>query len=266
MEKTASAPSPHPPAARSKRGDNKLSKKKVRRPKEDPALDQAELARMIDQVRQAVERHRACASEVRTRLEELTGTALSELGKVKELKSIILGLKEDGRERREPWKRELDQELEKLLMAKQLLEASLPAAAENAVPPAERPETDGAKRILVIDDDLTTIKLISHFLQRENYQVSTSQSGVEGLKKAFREVPDMILLDIMMPDLNGFQFLSIFRKVEENARTPVLILSSLAEEADILKGLEIGAVDYITKPFSPQLLMAKIKKSLNPGP
>jgi DNA-binding response OmpR family regulator len=69
-----------------------------------------------------------------------------------------------------------------------------------------------------------------------------------------------------MPDLNGFQFLSIFRQVRENARVPVLILSSLAEEADILKGLEIGAVDYITKPFSPQLLIAKIKKNLSPGP
>jgi len=89
---------------------------------------------------------------------------------------------------------------------------------------------------------------------------------VEGLKKAFQEDPDLILLDVMIPDLNGFQFLSIYRNVGENARTPVVLLSSLSEEADILKGLEIGAVDYITKPFSPQLLMAKIKKSLNSGP
>jgi putative two-component system response regulator len=70
----------------------------------------------------------------------------------------------------------------------------------------------------------------------------------------------------MMPDLNGFQFLSIYQKDEENARTPVVILSSLAEEADVLKALEIGAVDFITKPFSPQVLMAKIKKSLNSRP
>jgi CheY-like chemotaxis protein len=132
--------------------------------------------------------------------------------------------------------------------------------------PDARPGTNGAKKILVVDDDPTTIKIISHFLQKESYEVSSSLSGVEGLKKAFQEGPDLILLDVMMPDLNGFQFLSIYRKVGENARTPVLILSSLSEEADILKGLEIGAVDYITKPFSPQLLMAKIKKSLNSRP
>jgi len=69
-----------------------------------------------------------------------------------------------------------------------------------------------------------------------------------------------------MPDLNGFQFLSIYRKGEDNARTPVVILSSLAEEADVLKGLETGAADYLTKPFSPQVLMAKVKKNLNSGP
>jgi len=157
-------------------------------------------------------------------------------------------------------------ELEKLLVIKKLLEGSLSAAAEKKEQPAGQPGSKGAKRILVVDDDPTTVKIISHFLQKESYQVSTSLSGVEGLKKAFQEVPDLILLDVMMPDLNGFQFLSIYRKVEENARTPIVILSSLSEEADMLKGLEIGAVDYITKPFSPQLLMAKIKKNLNSGP
>ena len=139
-------------------------------------------------------------------------------------------------------------------------------AVRKAERPAARPDSNGAKRILVVDDDPTTVKIISHFLQKESYQVSTSFSGVEGLKKAFQEDPDLILLDVMIPDLNGFQFLSIYRNVGENARTPVVLLSSLSEEADILKGLEIGAVDYITKPFSPQLLMAKIKKNLNSGP
>ena len=160
----------------------------------------------------------------------------------------------------------IDQELEKLLIIKKLLEASLPAAAEKKERPTARPEPDGAKKILVVDDDLTTLKLISHFLQKEKFRVSTSISGVEGLKMAFQEAPDLILLDVMMPDLNGFQFLSIYRKVGDNARTPILILSSLSDEADVLRGLEAGAVDYITKPFSPHVLMAKIKKNLNSGP
>jgi DNA-binding response OmpR family regulator len=124
------------------------------------------------------------------------------------------------------------------------------------------PASDGRQKILVVDDDPTTLKIISHFLQKENYKVSTSLSGVGGLKKAFKENPDLIILDIMMPDLNGFQFLSIYRKDEENAQTPVVILSSLSEETDMLKGLGIGAIDYVTKPFSPQVLMAKIKKAI----
>jgi CheY-like chemotaxis protein len=280
MEKTESTPLPKPQAARAKPGRAKPIKKALQ-PKVSFDFSRAEVAKMIDQIRDEVEFHRGCAAEVKAKLEKLTGTAFSELLKVKELKSIILSLKENGREDsaaeeaaspgpepdpQEQWRKELDRELEKLLIIKKLLKASLPAAAEKKERPAALPGPNGAKRILVVDDDPTTVKVISHFLQKENYQVSTSLSGVEGLKKAFQEVPDLILLDILMPDLNGFQFLSIYRKVEETARTPVVILSSLAEEADILKGLEIGAVDYITKPFSPQLLMAKIKKNLNSGP
>jgi CheY-like chemotaxis protein len=251
MEKTASMPSPRPRPTRRKPCPRK-PRDKAPRTKAAPAqaLDPAAVARMIDQV-----------------------------------KSIILILKEGGAdgnvaaaggaggsatsaasERKEKWTRDLDREMEKLLIIKSLLEASLPAASENKELPAEQPRPVGPRKVLVIDDDPTTLKLISHFLEKENYRVSTSLSGVEGLKKALREAPDIILLDIMMPDLNGFQLLSIYRQAEENARTPVLILSSLAEEADILKGLGIGAVDYITKPFSPQLLMAKIKKNLSSGP
>jgi CheY-like chemotaxis protein len=260
---------------------------KAGRPKGNPALDEAGEAGMISQIREEVEFHQRCAAEVKAELEKLTATAFCELFKVKELKSIIVNLKENGRENsaaeapvasaeatppgppldpKEQWRKELDRELEKLLTIKQLLEASLPATAGKKEQPTLRPEPKGAKKILVVDDDLTTIKIISHFLQKENYRVSTSISGVEGLKKAFQESPDLILLDVMMPDLNGFQFLSIYRKDEENARIPVVILSSLSEEADVLKGLEIGAVDYIIKPFSPQVLLAKIKKNLNSGP
>jgi len=286
MEKAESALLPKAQVARAKSGCAK-SHKKAARPKVNLALDRAEVAKMIDQIREEVDFHHGCAAEVKAKLEKLTGTAFSELLKVKELKSIIISLKENDRENstaeapvaageetspgpaadpKEQWKRELDRELEKLLIIKKLLEASLPTAAEKKEPPTALPTSNGVKRILVVDDDLTTVKIISHFLQKENYRVSTSLSGVDGLKKAFKEAPDLILLDVMMPDLNGFQFLSIYRKDEDNAQIPVIILSSLSEEADVLKGLEIGAVDYITKPFSPQVLMAKIKKNLNSGP
>jgi DNA-binding response OmpR family regulator len=149
---------------------------------------------------------------------------------------------------------------------KRLLEDSLAQARPEESRPPEAADPSRAKKILVVDDDPTTVKIISHFLQKENYRVSSSLAGVDGIKKAFKENPDLILLDIMIPDLDGFQFLSIFRKDPEYAKIPVIILSSLAEEADVLKGLEIGAVDYLTKPFSPQVLMAKIKKNLNSPP
>lgn len=260
---------------------------KAGRPKANPAVDGAGAGGMISQIREEVEFHHGCAAELKVRLEKLTEAALSELIRVKELNNTIVNLKENGQEEStaetpaatreqtspdpapdpmELWKGELDRELEKLLIIKKLLEASLPAAAEKKERPTAFSASNGVKKILVVDDDLTTVKVITHFLQKENYRVSTSLSGVDGLKKAFKETPDLILLDIMMPDLNGFQFLSIYRKDEENARTPVVILSSLSEEADVLKGLEIGAVDYITKPFSPQVLIAKIKKNINSGP
>jgi CheY-like chemotaxis protein len=278
----------HPKARRSRaKPVYAKSRNKAPKPKVNFAFDRAELARMIDQIHEEVEFHHGCASEVKAKLEKLTGTAFAELLKVKELKSIIVNLKDNGGETcaadahsitgegaspvpvadaKEQWKKDLDREMEKLLIIKRLLEASLPTAAEKKEPAAARPAVNGVKRILVVDDDLTTVKIISHFLQKENYRVSTSLSGVDGLKKAFKEAPDLILLDVMMPDLNGFQFLSIYRKDEDNARIPVVILSSLSGEADVLKGLEIGAVDYITKPFSPQVLVAKIKKNLNSGP
>jgi CheY-like chemotaxis protein len=285
MEKAEAALLPKTGVAGAKSGCAK-PRKKAAKPKVNLALEAAEVAKMIDQIREEVDFHHGCAAEVKAKLEKLTGTAFAELLKVKELKSIIVSLKENGGDNsaaeapmdageqtspapvadpKEQWKMELDRELEKLLIIKKLLEASLPASAEKREPPTALPTSNGVKKILVVDDDLTTVKIISHFLQKENYRVSTSLSGVDGLKKAFKETPDLILLDVMMPDLNGFQFLSIYRKDAENARTPVVILSSLSEEADVLKGLEIGAVDYITKPFSPQVLIAKIKKNLNSG-
>lgn len=265
------------------RSNRPARRRHAAQPKVNMALDRSEVSRMIDRIRQEVEFHRGCAADLKAKLEKLTNTAFEEILKVKELKNIIETLRENGDHRdeappapegagegvapssskkeRERWKIELDRELEKLLIIKRLLEASLPPPAAETHPP-QGPPSNGLKKILVVDDDPTTIKIIAHFLQKENYRVSTSLSGVDGLKKAFKENPDLILLDIMMPDLNGFQFLSIYRKDRENAQIPVVVLSSLSEEADVLKGLEIGAADYLTKPFSPQVLIAKIKKNI----
>lgn len=155
----------------------------------------------------------------------------------------------------------LDNELERLLFIKKWLEEPPPSV------PDQRTEAAGPEavvpawqKILIVDDDPTTVKILTHFLERERYIVTSSLSGAEGLEKAFQEKPRLILLDIMIPDLNGFQFLSRLRKNLDLASVPVILLSMLTQEADILKGLEIGAVDYVTKPFSPAILLAKIKK------
>jgi CheY-like chemotaxis protein len=257
-------------------GRTRRAKSKVDKTKVNLALDKKEAAAMVERIRVEVDYHRGCAAEIKAKLEKLTGVAFEELLKVKELKSIVESLKESGKnggcplagpgDSNKEWKQKLDRELEKLLIIKRLLEDSLAQARPEESRPPEAADPSRAKKILVVDDDPTTVKIISHFLQKENYRVSSSLAGVDGIKKAFKENPDLILLDIMIPDLDGFQFLSIFRKDPEYAKIPVIILSSLAEEADVLKGLEIGAVDYLTKPFSPQVLMAKIKKNLNSPP
>lgn len=126
---------------------------------------------------------------------------------------------------------------------------------------AERPEKE-AGRILLIDDDAITIKSISYFLLQNDYLISFALNAEEGLKKILTENPDLILLDIIMPGMGGYQFLKELKSREDISNIPVIILSSLSRESDILMGLENGAADYITKPFSPQVLISKIKKIL----
>ncbi len=126
---------------------------------------------------------------------------------------------------------------------------------------AERPEKE-AGRILLIDDDAITIKSISYFLLQNDYLISFALNAEEGLKKILTENPDLILLDIIMPGMDGYQFLKELKSREDISDIPVIILSSLSRESDILMGLENGAADYITKPFSPQVLISKIKKIL----
>jgi PleD family two-component response regulator len=120
----------------------------------------------------------------------------------------------------------------------------------------------GQQIILIVDDDATTANIISHVLSQHNYRVSSKLNAEEGLKMILKEKPDLIILDIMMPGMDGFQLLSILKENDETAHIPVVLVSSLAGEHDILKGLQIGAEDYILKPFSPRVLHLKVKKLL----
>jgi CheY-like chemotaxis protein len=233
-----------------------------------PEAELPERDKLISRIKVRVESLNRRSLELKADLDRLTTTTFSELFEVTELRDALESLRKDGDRcsseagQADSRARALDTELEKLLIIKRLLERTVPSLSRTAEPEHPPPPPKGEQKILVVDDDPTTVKIVTHFLEQENFAVSSSLSGVEGLKKAFRDFPDLIILDIMMPDLNGFQFLSIYREDGEGREIPVVVLSSLAEEADVLKGLDLGAVDYITKPFSPQVLVAKVKKNL----
>ncbi len=103
---------------------------------------------------------------------------------------------------------------------------------------------------------------MTHFLSKSNYDVKSVNEGMEGLKIAFAEKPDLILLDVMMPGMDGFRFLELLKKGKRFANVPVLMISALIEEDQVLRALEAGATDYIVKPFSSRIVLAKVHKAL----
>lgn len=116
-----------------------------------------------------------------------------------------------------------------------------------------------SKKILVVDDEKAIADIIKFNLKKEGYDVITANDGEEGILKAFTENPDLILLDIMMPKVDGYE---VCKKVREKFSTPIIMLTARAEEVDKVLGLELGADDYVTKPFGIRELMARVKANL----
>jgi DNA-binding response OmpR family regulator len=116
-----------------------------------------------------------------------------------------------------------------------------------------------AKKILVVDDKQELRTLLKSYLAQEGFEVATAGNGQEALFVARREKPDLILLDIMMPEMGGYDFLRVYSR---EADTPVILLTARLEENDKVLGLELGADDYVTKPFSPRELTARIRAVL----
>jgi diguanylate cyclase (GGDEF)-like protein len=117
---------------------------------------------------------------------------------------------------------------------------------------------NGTYRILVIDDETTNLMVLHKILTPE-YTVFTAKSGQEGLRRVAEDKPDLILLDIIMPDLNGFDLLKTLKASEENRSIPVIIITGLDNDTDEEKGLLLGAVDYIAKPFKNAIVLARVK-------
>jgi DNA-binding response OmpR family regulator len=116
-----------------------------------------------------------------------------------------------------------------------------------------------AKKILVVDDKAELRTLLKQYLTQEGFDIVTASNGQEALFVARHEKPDLILLDIMMPEMGGFEFM---RSYSREADTPVILLTAKLDENDKVLGLELGADDYITKPFSPRELTARIRAVL----
>jgi len=114
-------------------------------------------------------------------------------------------------------------------------------------------------RILVVDDERPIVDILRFNLQKEGYEVIEAYDGEEAVKKAATMSPDLILLDVMLPKLDGF---GACKKIRENQSTPILMLTAREEEVDKVLGLELGADDYITKPFSVRELMARIRANM----
>lgn len=116
------------------------------------------------------------------------------------------------------------------------------------------------ERILIIDDDLDTLRLVGLMLQREGYEISAAASGAEGLSKAESEHPDVILLDVMMPDLDGFEVARRLKRNPLTQATPILMFTAKSQLEDKVAAFEVGADDYLTKPTSPADLQSHVRQ------
>ena len=115
------------------------------------------------------------------------------------------------------------------------------------------------KKILVVEDEPDIRKLVNYNLSQEHFQILEAEEGEKALKIVQRDRPDLVILDLMLPGLSGLEFCKILRDRAETASVPILMLTAKAGEADRVVGLEMGADDYLTKPFSPRELVARVK-------
>jgi two-component system phosphate regulon response regulator PhoB len=125
-------------------------------------------------------------------------------------------------------------------------------------------------RILVVDDEEDILELIRYNLTREGYHITGALTGEEALEKARSETFDLIVLDLMLPGIDGLEVTKKLKANDKTQNTPIVMLTAKGEEADIVTGLELGADDYITKPFSPRVLIARVRtvlrrKAVQPG-
>lgn len=115
------------------------------------------------------------------------------------------------------------------------------------------------EHILVVDDEEDILELVSYNLIREGYKVVCAETGEKAIQLAAAEPPDLIILDLMLPGVDGLDVARVLKRNTDTSSVPIIMLTAKGEEADVVTGLEIGADDYVAKPFSPRILLARIK-------
>ena len=118
------------------------------------------------------------------------------------------------------------------------------------------------KKILLVDDEPHIVIMVENRIKQAGYEIITASDGQQGLEKARKEKPDLIILDVMLPKLDGYKVCRMLKFDEKYKHIPIIMFTARAQEADRKMGEEVGADGYITKPFEPQVLLAKIKELL----
>jgi len=115
------------------------------------------------------------------------------------------------------------------------------------------------KKILIVEDEKDIVELIAHYLEKDGFKTISASDGAKGLELVKEKSPDMVILDLMLPKIDGIEVCKRIKADSKSASTPIIMLTAKGEETDRIIGLELGADDYITKPFSPRELVARIK-------
>src|SRR5215469_7798286 len=118
------------------------------------------------------------------------------------------------------------------------------------------------RKVLVVDDEPVLVETIAYNLEQAGYEVATAADGASALEAAQRERPDLVILDIMLPEMDGLEVCRLLRREHSTATTPIMMLTAKGEEIDKVVGLEVGADDYVTKPFGRRELLARVRALL----
>jgi two-component system, OmpR family, alkaline phosphatase synthesis response regulator PhoP len=117
----------------------------------------------------------------------------------------------------------------------------------------------GNKKVLIVEDDRDILHLVKMYLDKEGFRTLTAENGAEAIRQAKYEHPDLIILDLMLPEIDGLEVCKKLRLIPQTSMLPIVIMTAKSEEHDRVVGLELGADDYLTKPFSPRELVARVK-------